>query len=467
MVSRRRLSLARSTPRRATSGDGSGETAGVGVRHTRTRHPYLRPVPRARVLTVIITRQPTYSYPGGPFVSMGARIPATEVAARASPPARRSGSARARPIASIAPARRVRLVGGRASSDASEAAARSSPDRCKGGARSGDDRFPVTESTALALLPRSTSLTPLMDRLRAPARVFAYPDLNVELTIAQRWDESGAGTGAAVWDSAELLARCIAETGAISALREHPTAARTVRDVDDARAWWRGKTVVELGAGLGLTSLVVASAGALALCTDGDERVVRMCAENADANARNVRRARAADEREGARRRVPPLAARLLWGDEEDAAAAEDWIRTANDAARDGDVDDEGDGDADVEGESSESSDRLDRVASSSSSSSSTSTSSSAHPAAILLADAVYGERSESWRALAETLRRLSGPETLVAMSHTRRGNGASDAFFDMARDAGFRVRRAERWVENRDGATSVTSLYAMFLEER
>ena len=78
----------------------------------------------------------------------------------------------------------------------------------------------------------------------------------------------------------------------------------------------------------------------------------------------------------------------------------------------------------------------------------------------------VYGERSESWRALVGTLRRLAGSETLVAMSHTRRGNGASDAFFDMAKDAGFQVRRAERWVENRDGATSVTSLYAMFLEE-
>ena len=396
---------------------------------------------------------------------MRALFPVSSDAARTPCSARRSGSARARSIASIAPARRVRLVGGRASSDSSEAAARSSPDRCKGGARSRDDRFPVTDSTELALLPRSTPLTPLMDRLRAPARVFAYPDLNVELTIAQRWDESGAGTGAAVWDSAELLARCIAETGAISALREHPTAARSVRDVDDARAWWRGKTVVELGAGLGLTSLVAASAGALALCTDGDERVVRMCAENAHANARNVRRARAADERESARRRVPPLAARFLWGDEDDAAAAEDWIRTANDAARDGEVEDEGDGDADVEGESSESSTRFGRVARSSSSS--TSTSSRAHPAAILLADAVYGERSESWRALAGTLRRLSGPDTLVAMSHTRRGNGASDAFFDMARDAGFRVRRAERWVENRDGATSITSLYAMFLEER
>ena len=322
---------------------------------------------------------------------------------------------------------------------------RASPDLCKGGGGPSDG-FPETDSTALALLPRSTPLTPLMDRLRTPKRVFAYPDLNVELTITQGWDESGAGTGAAVWDSAEGLARCVAETGALSALRQHPTAAPHVRDVDDARAWWRGKTVVELGAGLGLTSLVAASAGALALCTDGDDRVVRMCAENARANASNVLRARAEDERETARdSRVPPHAARLLWGDEDDARTAEDWIRTANEKSE---VDK-------VEGE-------IEKVEGCSRSRSS----SSAHPAVILLADVVYGERSESWRALVGTLRRLAGSETLVAMSHTRRGNGASDAFFDMAKDAGFRVRRAERWVENRDGATSVTSLYAMFLEE-
>ena len=323
---------------------------------------------------------------------------------------------------------------------------RASPDLCKGGGGPSDG-FPETDSTALALLPRSTPLTPLMDRLRTPKRVFAYPDLNVELTITQGWDESGAGTGAAVWDSAERLARCVAETGALSALRQHPTAALRVRDVDDARAWWRGKTVVELGAGLGLTSLVAASAGALALCTDGDDRVVRMCAENARANASNVARARAEDERETARdSRVPPHAARLLWGDEDDARTAEDWIRTANEKSE---VEK-------VEGE-------VEKVEGCSRSRSS---SSAAHPAVILLADVVYGERSESWRALVGTLRRLAGSETLVAMSHTRRGNGASDAFFDMAKDAGFRVRRAERWVENRDGATSVTSLYAMFLEE-
>ena len=228
-----------------------------------------------------------------------------------------------------------------------------------------------------------------MDRLRTPKRVFAYPDLNVELTITQGWDESGAGTGAAVWDSAERLARCVAETGALSALRQHPTAALRVRDVDDARAWWRGKTVVELGAGLGLTSLVAASAGALALCTDGDDRVVRMCAENARANASNAR-ARAEDERETARdSRVPPHAARLLWGDEDDARTAEDWIRTANEKSE---VEK-------VEGE-------IEKVEGCSRSRSS---SSAAHPAVILLADVVYGERSESWRALVGTLRRLAG----------------------------------------------------------
>ena len=284
--------------RRRRRRDGGRRRASFPDHAPASRSAPTRARPRAWRVTQMPRHQPTIT-PAGRLVSTRGRCRSP----RASPVAARAAMATRRTVprpASRCSSARVHDSSASTPSEPEPSKPRASPDRCKGGGGPSDG-FPETDSTALALLPRSTPLTPLMDRLRTPKRVFAYPDLNVELTITQGWDESGAGTGAAVWDSAERLARCVAETGALSALRQHPTAALHVRDVDDARAWWRGKTVVELGAGLGLTSLVAASAGALALCTDGDDRVVRMCAENARANASNVR-ARA--PRTNARRRV-------------------------------------------------------------------------------------------------------------------------------------------------------------------
>ena len=291
--------------RRRRRRDGGRRRASFPDHAPASRFAPTRARPRAWRVTQMPRHQPTIT-PAGRLVSTRGRchsLRASPVAARAAMATRRIVP---RPALRCSPAR----VHDSSASTPSEPALppRASPDLCKGGGGPSDG-FPETDSTALALLPRSTPLTPLMDRLRTPKRVFAYPDLNVELTITQGWDESGAGTGAAVWDSAERLARCVAETGALSALRQHPTAALRVRDVDDARAWWRGKTVVELGAGLGLTSLVAASARLA--CTDGDDRACA-CARKTRAPTRRTCGARAPRTNARRRVRVSPHAARLL-----------------------------------------------------------------------------------------------------------------------------------------------------------
>lgn len=299
---------------------------------------------------------------------------------------------------------------------------------------------PDTETTALAIV-RDTPLSPLMGRLRQKHREFHYPEIGLTIRLNQRWDAAGAGTGAAVWDSAELLARYMASSGAARAFnpdalkddaegagagagagsgsgssssspsktKMHSNAAALARD------WWADAVVVELGGGLGLSSMVAAKMGARVLCTDGDDLVVEMCARNAKDNAGVI-----AGEME---------TTRLLWGDEEDAATVDDWV-----AAQRG-----------IEPRTSVGKAK-------------------AYPDILLLADVVYGEHPEAWRGLVRTLSRLSGPGTMALLSHTRRGDGrAQRVFFDWLRDAGFVVEAVERWQETRDGFTSLTLLYRVY----
>ena len=94
---------------------------------------------------------------------------------------------------------------------------------------------PDTETTALAIV-RDTPLSPLMGRLRQKHREFHYPEIGLTLRLNQRWDAAGAGTGAAVWDSAELLARYMASSGAARAF--NPDALK-----DDAEAAGAGAGV--------------------------------------------------------------------------------------------------------------------------------------------------------------------------------------------------------------------------------
>ena len=293
---------------------------------------------------------------------------------------------------------------------------------------------PDTETTALAVV-RDTPLSPLMGRLRQKRREFTYPEIGLTLTLDQRWDTAGVGTGAAVWDSAELLARYMATSGAArafnpDALKDDARAgssspSKTTMDADAAalaRDWWAGAVVVELGGGLGLASMVAARMGATVLCTDGDDLVVDMCARNVRANGL------AADDSTDSSSRGTVEVARLAWGDDEDVAAAEAWV-----AARRGI-------EPGTEGRAK------------------------AYPDVVLLADVVYGERPDAWRGLTRTCAALAGPGTVVLLSHTRRGDsGSQRKFFDWLRDAGFVVEAVERWKGTRDGFASLTLLYRAY----
>ena len=298
---------------------------------------------------------------------------------------------------------------------------------------------PDTETTALAVV-RDTPLSPLMGRLRQKHREFAYPEIGRTLTLDQRWDTAGVGTGAAVWDSAELLARYMATSGAARAFNpdalkddagsggssgEDPS--KTKMDANAAalaRDWWAGAVVVELGGGLGLASMVAASMGATVLCTDGDDLVVDMCARNVRANGL----ATDSIDASSSSSRGSAEAARLAWGDEEDVKAAEAWV-----AARRG-----------IEP--------------------GTTGRAKAYPDVVLLADVVYGEHPDAWRGLTRTCARLAGPGTVILLSHTRRGDsGAHRKFFDWLRDAGFVVEAVERWKGTRDGFASLTLLYRAY----
>merc|ERR1712070_473986 len=66
---------------------------------------------------------------------------------------------------------------------------------------------------------------------------------------------------------------------------------------------WKGKTGIELGAGLGLPSIVVSNLGAKMIATDGDDKVLQLLSSNTRRNAPRCR------------------VAKLYWGNAEPLAA--------------------------------------------------------------------------------------------------------------------------------------------------
>ena len=355
---------------------------------------------------------------------------------------------------------------------------------------------PDTETTALAVVHRN-ALTPLMERLYTRHRTFQYKNqhgLDLSIGIEQSWETQGAGTGAAIWESAELLARYVARTGGAGAIAKHPLLQTTTTTKDGKRGdgdgkegkeeegdaaaaaaasapfrWWEGKSVMELGSGLGLASIVAAHMGARVYCTDGDALVVDMCAKNVAKNTATLAPQqsgrRSGSQGAGAKnkgdgegdegrsegsskgvgggvgggvgvggggaagtaaagtaaagddtiRKTAPVVAKLYWGDESDFAAADAWLAVTASGATTASA---ATAAKDAQGASA--------------------------PDVILLADVVYGEHPEAWRALVDTLLRFTGPATVALLSHTRRG-GAQKVFFNWLRDAGFEVE-ASTW---------------------
>ena len=97
--------------------------------------------------------------------------------------------------------------------------------------------------------------------LTTPHRHFEFGGCGGNVTISQHWGQNGARTGSAVWDAATVLAHYI--------------------DSAPTSRWVEGSSSLELGAGLGLASIVASRCGfARAMATDGDLAVVPMARQN-------------------------------------------------------------------------------------------------------------------------------------------------------------------------------------------
>jgi len=84
--------------------------------------------------------------------------------------------------------------------------------------------------------------------------------------LRQEFDKNGSrSTGSAVWEGDVVLTKYM--------------------DKELPRDYWKGKTVLELGAGIGFAGMVAALLGAKdVVLTDGDDRVLDLARRNVDAN---------------------------------------------------------------------------------------------------------------------------------------------------------------------------------------
>jgi len=114
------------------------------------------------------------------------------------------------------------------------------------------------------------------------------PQVTREEGDPQRSD--GGATGVALWEASFVLAEWLS--------RQRK---RVPATVGQAKKWdkWRGKCGVELGAGLGLPSIVAARLGVKMVATDGDAAALRLLQRNAASNGP---------------RASPIQVERLLWG---------------------------------------------------------------------------------------------------------------------------------------------------------
>ncbi|KAL6759885.1 hypothetical protein V8C86DRAFT_1196643 [Haematococcus lacustris] len=167
-------------------------------------------------------------------------------------------------------------------------------------------------------------------------------------------------------------------------------------------SWLAGRLVVELGAGLGLCSIVAALQGAQVVATDGDPDLLPLLRKNLAHNmAHHAGRS--------AVPLLPPQAACLPWGDASALAALPLPAASAPPALMQGDS-----------GQCRRASALVDLV---------------------LLSDCVYGSNPGVWQRLVDSLTRLVTPHTLVLQAETWRVEGLLyPQYWDMLAAAGFTV---------------------------
>ena len=155
----------------------------------------------------------------------------------------------------------------------------------------------MTQESSSSALVLFSYASPFTDRLQAEERLFTFAsspekenskDSEVTVKIKQKWAPGRGGTdigfGASVYDCSIVLSNYLAATDIV-----------------------RGRSVLELGCGPGLVSVVCGMLGAsTALATDGDDGSVDLASENISLNS-------VQDSVE---------AMKLLWGNEEQMARA-------------------------------------------------------------------------------------------------------------------------------------------------
>lgn len=174
-------------------------------------------------------------------------------------------------------------------------------------------------------------------------------------------------TGLTLWPSARLLSEYLAQLEGKSIPR-NSAMRRTY--------WtWVDKTVVELGCGLALCSIVSALLGSKVVATDGDQDVVALASRNLRLNCGS------------SIVRHPPRTATLPWGDESALARMSLEASTVD---------------------------------------------------AVLLSDVVYGSNPGVWQRLISTLLALSSPDTLILQAETERRDGQYEPYWEFLSTSGF-----------------------------